>query len=402
VDIRFDVKFVAKGRDGFLSFEGLTGRQRETLALFYRSLMTGRMAQTGEIITSLDTPVDLVPMGETEEEEAAATVNTPPRLLRVIRQLTIYLVLAALIFTTLGQAIWTKFTTVPIQHARISAPLLSHPVAREGYVDKIKVAEGDIVRQGDVLVVLSNPSTARALAEVRSRISAGDRRVAEARDRLVRIDARIAARRDVIVAQIAALEAEDTPSASRRLLALQDRLADFDAGLLADVLPLFETRAAIQREIDTLEDTLRRLRRERGVLRDAEDAMNIRAATSGLVTEIPVTPHQFVARGTPVVVLEDDAPRVAVGWVKPELAAAIYPGMPVRARVNLGAQAQSFDAEIRSVIAGTDPERGNAFGILLEVSFTDLTLHETRTRLAHGAPVEMRALRPTLLDRFSD
>ncbi len=402
VDIRFDVRFGDAQKDGFLRFDDLTGRQRETLALFYRSLLTGRMAQTGEIITSLDTPVDLVPMGETEEETAVATEGKPPRIFRVIKQVVIYLVLAALVFTTIGDAIWNKATTVQLHQARITAPMISHPMAREGYVNKIKVAPGDSVRMGDVLVVMSNPASARSLADVRSRISAGDRRLKEARLRLDRIETRIASMRADLTARITKLEQGSPEGASETpaLRVAHDRRDDFDAELLPEAQPLFETRAAIQREVDTLDDTVRRLRRERGVLRDAEEAVNIRAAADGVVTEIHVTKHQFVARGTPVLDIEENTPRYAVGWAKPELAAALYPGMPVRARVNVGATARTLDAEIIRVTAGIDEDRGNTFGVLLDVRFPGMTLAESRETLLHGAPVEMHALRPTFLDWF--
>ena len=68
VDIQFPVPFKPADEEGWLEFDELTGRQRETLAVFYRSILSGKMASTEEVITSLDTPVDLIPMGETDEE----------------------------------------------------------------------------------------------------------------------------------------------------------------------------------------------------------------------------------------------------------------------------------------------------------------------------------------------
>ncbi|MEO1797222.1 MAG: hypothetical protein AAFR53_09420, partial [Pseudomonadota bacterium] len=53
VDIRFPITLARQGTGKFLTFEGLSGRQRETLAVFYRSILSGKMASTEEVITSL-------------------------------------------------------------------------------------------------------------------------------------------------------------------------------------------------------------------------------------------------------------------------------------------------------------------------------------------------------------
>ena len=83
VDVRFPVRLFKQENEGLVSLEGLSGRQRETLALFYRSLLSGKMASSGDVITRLDTPVDLVPMEQTEEEQAEQPVKFIPRPIRV-------------------------------------------------------------------------------------------------------------------------------------------------------------------------------------------------------------------------------------------------------------------------------------------------------------------------------
>lgn len=81
--MRFPVRLFKQENEGLVSLEGLSGRQRETLALFYRSLLSGKMASSGDVITRLDTPVDLVPMEQTEEEQAEQPVKFTPRPIRV-------------------------------------------------------------------------------------------------------------------------------------------------------------------------------------------------------------------------------------------------------------------------------------------------------------------------------
>jgi hypothetical protein len=83
IEVGFPVTLTPSSNSNLWAFEALTGRQREALGLFYRNLMTGKMASTDEVITALDTPVDLVPMGETEVEKAAGLAKVKPRALRV-------------------------------------------------------------------------------------------------------------------------------------------------------------------------------------------------------------------------------------------------------------------------------------------------------------------------------
>ena len=112
VDNRIPVRFMPGGTDRELIFEGLTGRQRETLAVFYRSILSGKMASTEDIITSLDTPVDLVPMEETEEERVEDSKGKTPRILRVLWSLSLYAMVGAVVFGMLGQQIWSRLSAI--------------------------------------------------------------------------------------------------------------------------------------------------------------------------------------------------------------------------------------------------------------------------------------------------
>ena len=157
VDIRFPVRFRTASGSDFLEFDGLTGRQRETLAVFYRSILSGRMASTEDIITSLDTPVDLVPMEETEDERLSATAGTAPRAVRAGWNIAFYLALAVIVFGIVGNQVWTRLNTIGVGQARVEAPLVEHRAADGGYVDRVLVSEGQSVDQGQTLIVLSSP-----------------------------------------------------------------------------------------------------------------------------------------------------------------------------------------------------------------------------------------------------
>ncbi|MCC7320557.1 MAG: hypothetical protein IT542_06200 [Rubellimicrobium sp.] len=103
-------------------FRNLRGRERETLALFYRNLLSGRMTATADMINALDTPVDLVPMEETPAERAAATVGRVPRSTRAVVSLLAYATVFALVAGYLGVTVWKRMTQVPALAAQVASP----------------------------------------------------------------------------------------------------------------------------------------------------------------------------------------------------------------------------------------------------------------------------------------
>lgn len=383
VDIRFPVKLKREGETRFLSFEGLTGRQRETLAVFYRSILSGKMASTEEVITSLDTPVDLVPMEETEEEKAVAVAGASPRSLRAFLSVLLYLCIGAVIFWTLGTGIWGKLASVEIRNARIEAQLLPHKAADRGFVKEVMVAPDAQVQRGDILVRLTDPAGEAALEDVRSRIELIEGRLTTASATQEHLAARIARTRAAIVAAL-----QPTFPQVTRLLAA------FDARYAPEHADLFAAHAAAVLQVDTLDDELRRLKRERGRLRDAGDALHIVAQTDGTVTQVMVLEGQLVTRGMDIAVIEESGARLARGWLDPSMSAAIYPGMAVSVTVAGPQGPRRLAGRVDQVAAGIDPELSPDFGMLVNVRFDGLSAGETRSTLAHLAPVEMTAQRP--------
>lgn len=382
VDIRFPIKLKRDGRDRFLAFDGLTGRQRETLAVFYRSILSGKMASTEEVITSLDTPVDLVPMEETEEEKAVATAGKSPRSLRAVFSIILYLCMGALVFYTLGSGIWGKLATVQIENARIEAEMLPHSAADRGFVKEVLVAPGSQVEQGDMLIRLTDPEGEAALEEVRSRIELIETRLEKAME----TEARLAARLDGIRTQIVAALQPSFPSVERLLEA-------FDARFAPAYRDLFEAHEAVLLQVDTLDDELRRLRRERGQLRVASDALHVVAHRNGTVTELHVLEGQLLGQGEIALVLETDEARTARGWLDPSMAVAVYPGMVVTAEVASRDGPKTIRGEVSEIAAGIDPDLSPDFGMLVSVRFPDLTRAQTRESLPHLAPVSLKAQR---------
>ncbi|MEM9435663.1 MAG: HlyD family efflux transporter periplasmic adaptor subunit [Pseudomonadota bacterium] len=386
VDIRFPVRLDRNGPDRFLTFAGLTGRQRETLAVFYRSILSGKMASTEDVITSLDTPVDLVPMEETEEERSEGMAGKTPRSIRVVLSVLLYTSLAALIFWTLGSGIYSKISTVRIENARIEAPFIEHSAGQGGFVDDIAVAVGDHVSAGDVLVHITTPEGEAAIDSVRARIIALERRLDDAVEREARLAARLAEERAGLVQTL--IDATPATEVYRRRL-----LEDFDSGWSPPRLDLFDAHATALREIDAIESELRLLRRERGQLGAALAALNVMAAEDGIVREISVLDGQFVGRNAVVATVEGTEARLARGWLDQSMAASVYLGMEVAATINSGQGREHLRGEVVDLQAGIDPELSSEFGMLVSVAFPDLSADDSRTTLPHLMPVELETQR---------
>ncbi|MCU0901923.1 MAG: hypothetical protein MUC82_15750 [Cypionkella sp.] len=139
------------------AFEGLTGRQRKALGLFYRNLMTGKMAATDAVITALDTPVDLIPMGETAQEKAAGLAKVEPRALRVVWNIVYYARLMAVVGGYLGALIWKRLDHVALSNVRDRAPLVEIAAPANGFVAETLVPAGAPIAAGAELLRLTDP-----------------------------------------------------------------------------------------------------------------------------------------------------------------------------------------------------------------------------------------------------
>lgn len=386
VDIRFPVTLVQKPGTQHLTFEGLTGRQRETLAVFYRSLLSGKMAATDEIITSLDTPVDLVPMGETDEEKSKATAGKSPRSLRAMMTVAMYIVIACMVAYTVGSGIYGKMATIQIYNARIEAPLQPHRTGEAAFVDDILVAAGDRVSQGDVLIALSTPDSSAAIDDVRDRIRRQEDRLEEAERLAASLGGRIAEAREALIGRVAQLPPE-------RHVAGEEALEAFDGRYAAEHQDLFAAHATALREVEAVLSELRRLRRDRGRLRNAADAMNIIAGQDGIVGEVLVFEGEFVPRGEVAVVLEAAEPRIVRGWLDQSMATVVHPGMQASITFDTFDGRRTHQGVIAGLEAGVDRDFSSEFGMLTTIRVTDLTPEETREALPHLAAVEVHASR---------
>lgn len=404
IDIQFPVRFSEGSEKGELVFEDLTGRQRETLAVFYRSILSGKMASTEDVITSLDTPVDLVPMGETEDEVTQGSKGKSPRLLRIIWNVVFYVVLAATVFGLIGGQIFNRLSHVSLKHARVVAPLINLRSGEATYVDRILVAPGTQVNQGDVLVRLSNPDRNARLADIRGEIASQDERVREARAALMRhLERQDEERQPFLYAYQMAVAARTAYDffAGRNLtdvLWAKRQLDQFDAGRSNAAGDFHDTRRTLQRFLSDRKDALGRLRRDLGIQKAAGASADILATADGVVTQIDVFPNQFLARGASVATIEENAPRVVRAWLNEARAEAVYPSMHVKVRFSDGAGTRSIAGTIDTIVATIDPDVTNEFGIIVTATLDQMDTAATRAILRPDAPVALRAVKRWSID----
>ncbi|MEM6385670.1 MAG: HlyD family efflux transporter periplasmic adaptor subunit [Pseudomonadota bacterium] len=395
VDIRFPVRFAPGDDPRELVFEGLTGRQRETLAVFYRSILSGKMASTEDIITSLDTPVDLVPMEETEDEKAEGTKGKTPRILRVLWCLSIYALIGAVVFGMLGQQIWSRLSIISVGQARVVAELVEHRAPVGAYVERVLVAEGDPVEQGDTLIVLTSPGHNGTLTEIRADIKRAEADVRQARRALeLHLEGLEDARRPFV-------EALEQAIAARRL---RDFLADYgldEVRRALRTLALFDAevshadgdfharRAFLMDILRQRKDELSQLKRELSAEKSVGGAANIVAMEDGVITELPVFEDQFLSRGDIALTLEVDGPRHVVGWLDEFMAAAVFPGMTANMVVNNGGKTRQIKGEVVEVVAMANPDRTGTFGLRVLILPAERVARDAPDLLRPDAPMEL-------------
>ncbi|MGL6209034.1 MAG: HlyD family secretion protein [Paracoccaceae bacterium] len=377
IEIGFPITLTPSSDGTLWAFEALTGRQREALGLFYRNLMTGKMAATDEVITALDTPVDLIPMGETDEEKSAGQAKVKPRALRVVWNVVYYVLLMAVVGGYLGSLVWKRLDHVALSNARYMAPLLEIASPANGFVAEALVAEGTLVPAGAELMRLTDPEADSSLAEVRSQL-------AQVKDRLADVEARLAAH-----------EAQ-RPAARETAV----DLAAFDAGISVIPGDYHDIRLRLEQERRLIELELRAVRADRARLDDQNRALVIHAPETGIISQTLVQPGSYQRVGTTLLVFETAAPRQVLGWLDSSEAAHVWQGMRATVRYSVDGETQSAPAIVAMIEAGTDPLRPDAYGLLVHLQLQGITLEETRALLPHNAAVEVRLHRDLALRWF--
>lgn len=395
VDIQFRVNFEKNSDTGELRFIDLTGRQRETLAVFYNSILSGKMATTNDVITSLDAPVDLVPMEETEAEVAYGKSKVPSRWLRIVWNVTAYLLLSLFVFGFVGNQIWQRLNNIHLEHGRFTAETQTYVAPRTSFVESILVAKGEAVQQGTVLVTFTDPTQDGRIGDIRAEIRLAERHLVQAEKPLAAHKTRRMQYRkpymDVFKRAVQARRVADffgnydlaAVTAAWLELKRFDANLIFNPGGYVDILNQF-TAITEERALD-----LRQLKRELGRRKTVQSAMNIVAKNNGVISEILVRPGQHVRFGTATMILEADQNRFAVAWLDDRMADQIYVGMPARISHNTGQDVTSVPARIKSMQAGVDPAQPDRYGMLITVEPVGINLQQSRILFAPNMPAKI-------------
>lgn len=389
VDVRFAVTLEPADDPSTMLFVNLKGRERETLAIFYRSILSGRMATTDDMITSLDTPVDLVPMGETEEEKKTNAPSERAKLWRIVRTVAIQVVLALAVFGYLGSLAWDRFAFVHLLNARVEAPIDTYTAAVTATVDNVLVAVGDNVARGDTMVVLATPEAMAAIEATRNQIALTEARLAETAARFSRMLA------GVTLTPVP--RPRPDPGATRIV-------GEASAPLTAEaVIAFLEAQGdSVSRETAATLRTLREgaeqdrlrvasLKRQLANDKAAVAAANIVATADGTVRDITVFDGQALSPGDVTVAVEAEIGRTAVGWLPESMADKVFVGQEARVQVRAEGSRQTITGEIAQVTATVD---GNRFGANVVVTIPSLDVSGTRRALPADAPAKIAARRP--------
>lgn len=399
VDIRFEVAFSNGQRPQDLNFKDLTGRQREVIGVFYRSILSGKMAASEDVITSLDTPVDLVPMGETEDEEAAGKAKQKPRILRVIWNLVFYALLSVVLVGLIGGQIWDRLTSVNFSNGRVVAPMIAQHASADAYIEEVLVEPGTAVTRGQTLVRLTNPDRESLVDDIRRNIARAKKQVSSERallethliaQRTTR--AKLSARYED---QLAKWHYSDFLAGRATGQVIQDwrALRDFDQGRSNERGDFHDMRRQLKMQLDESKETERRLKRDLSNAKAQARAIDIVAQADGVISEILVFEDEYIARGQHVLSIEENAPRHVVAWVDEARADAIYTGMDVEIRFRDGTGPKTYNGTISDITAGVDPITENGFGMIVTLTLPQMSLAESRDVLREGAPVKARALK---------
>ncbi len=371
IDVGFGVELEAMEPEGPWLFRNLTGRQREALGLFYQNLLTGKMAATEEVITALDTPVDLIPMGETAQEQANGQAHAKPRVLRVVLNIAWYVGLFCLLVGFLGSLAWSKIEGIALSHARVYAERQELRAPREGYLERIAPVLGQ-VDEGTILARLDDPEVAAALADTEARIESLEAAIAEERDRL---DLHLSTREEV----------------RERLERLYSdaAMARFDAGISMRPGDYNAQRTGMETRLRGLESDLARSTSELRDLRRQLTSMQIPAPAQGQIAEWLAEDGRYMRVGDTLAVFETNAPRVVRGWLDARAAGSVRPGMQADIGVPGNAGTTWIAGRVTTVEAGANPAEPDRYGLIVTIGATGMDANETRTRLRFNAPLEV-------------
>ncbi|MEM7289725.1 MAG: HlyD family efflux transporter periplasmic adaptor subunit [Pseudomonadota bacterium] len=402
VEISFPIKLAAANDAEHYTFVELTVRQRETLAVFYQGVMSGKMVPTSDIITSLDTPVDLVPMSETEEEKSAGLKKVKPRMLRILWNVLCYGFIALFLLGFVGGHIWQRVSHINLDHGRFVAPIKEYKASGTGYIEKMMVREGERVKQGDIIARLEDPDRESDVEEVRAEVLIAERRLNSARERLEQHQADLWRYRAPLLAEFERLwkpwKAHD-PRAIRypeNIETAWQRLYRFDRQKDATPGGYFSILLSLQGQVEEAELDFRRWKRELRHRKSAADEFLLRAKSDGTVYRIYATKGDYVGRNDLILEIEYDTTRMAVGWLDDKMVTSVYVGMAAKVQFSFRGETKYMSGVVVDLAAGTDIAQPDKFGMVVTLKMDDAGLLTSRKLFRPNAPARIKLQRALL------
>lgn len=395
VDVSFSVKFTPTDDPEHFLFHELSVRQRETLSVFYQGVLSGKMVATGDMISSLDTPVDLVPMGETEEEKSAGLETASPRLRRIVWNLALYAFLAVFMVFFVGGHIWDRLSKIHLDHGRFVAPTEQYTAPDTGYIDRLYVRPGETVERGDIIARLEDPDRESDVEEVRAEVFLAERALEVAENELTEHLANKSKFRAPLVKEYDRLSQHlkdhhpGTSSRSLGALLAEQHLQMFDDGTDVRAGGFHAIVASLEREVEDQALILRRWKRELRHRKSAANKYVIRAKTDGTVFAMHVEKGHFVGRGDLVAEVEEDTPRTAVGWLDDSMVTSVSIGMTATAYFNFRGDYRKMSARVVDLQAGSDAVRPDRFGMIVTLKMDDAGLKTSRKLFRPNAPAQL-------------
>jgi multidrug resistance efflux pump len=138
---------------------------------------------------------------------------------------------------------------------------------------------------------------------------------------------------------------------------------------------------------------MRRWKRELRHRKAAADELVVRAKYAGTVYEVHILEGSYVTRDDLVVEIEDNTPRVAVGWVDDSMATTVHIGMKAEVAYVFRGQSKRIIGEVTDIQAGTDIAQPDKFGMVITIKADDAGIKKTRKSFRHNAPTRIRLKR---------
>lgn len=308
----------------------------------------------------------------------------------------LYVAVGALLAAYIGEALYRRVWRIEVETAALIAPTARIVSPADGVVRGLEVAEGEVVKKGDILFGVASPRAEAALQEVEQAVAAAEVRVKELEaaraarrvqldihgdilkariggtgalvkaleDRVAIADARITrlvevqaqgavsgtevdevrALRAQLAGQLAQARAE--LSGEKRRLGAAREGYHFDGDGMSNGLPELDATLTAARAMLAVEQARLEAERVRVATSDAA-----RAPFAGRVAEVLQTEGTPVRHGSLVLVLHREDDRLVEAWLSRRQAGYVRLGDP--AVVEVPGLGRRYDGVVRSI--GADP-----------------------------------------------